>query len=115
MADAANNSFLSLNPLERAKLFQKHLKEDKLSKTQIAQKYGKSLPFVSNTLRLLQLPELVKEGLMSKTISEGHARAILMLSSSTEMVSVYRKILVKSISVHATEEFVRFTLRRLRR
>ena len=107
MADAANNLFQSLNPLERAKLFQKHLKEEKLTQTQIAQKYQKSLPFVSNTLRLLQLPELVKEGLMSKTISEGHARAILMLSSQTDMVSVYRKILVKNISVHAAEELVR--------
>ncbi|MCR4263704.1 MAG: hypothetical protein NUV98_03230 [Candidatus Roizmanbacteria bacterium] len=107
MADAANNTFQSLNPLERAKLFQRHREKDQLSQTQIAQKYGKSLPFVSNTLRLLQLPDLIKEGLMSKTISEGHARAILMLSSASEMVGVYRKILLKNISVHATEELVR--------
>lgn len=107
MADAAKNSFQSLDPLERAHLFQKHLEEDNLTKTQIARKYDKSLPFVSNTLRLLQLPDLIKEGLMSKTISEGHARAMLMLSSASEMVAVYRNVLVKNLSVHATEDSVR--------
>ena len=107
MTDQEKSTLVLLPPLKRAELFESHLSDDGLTKTQIAQKYTVSLPYVSNTLRLLKLPPIIKEGLVSKHISEGHARALLTSRSHEFMVRIYKKILIDKISVRETERLAR--------
>lgn len=106
MEDAVKASYQSLPPLERARLFQTLIKNGSYA-SQVARDLGKSLSYVSNTLRLLKLPAMVQEGLMSNTLSEGHARALLALKDDKQMLSVYREILINSANVRQTEEMVR--------
>jgi ParB family transcriptional regulator, chromosome partitioning protein len=106
MDDAAKASYQSLPPLERARAFESLVRSG-TRPAQIARSLGKSLAYVSNTLRLLKLPILVQEGLISGTITEGHARALLALNSEKQILAVYREILVKNANVRQTEEMVR--------
>ena len=96
MNACVKNSYQLLPPLKRAALFQEHIIREKLTKTKIALRYGKSLSYISNTIRLLKLPEIVKEGLESSQISEGHARALAAIDDSTLMVEAYKIILRES-------------------
>lgn len=102
-----NISFQLLPPLERAQYFQKLIREHNLSVTTIARKIQRSVPFVSNSLRLLHLPEAVKDGLFGKLISEGHARALGMLKKEEAVFEAYKKILIEHLSVRKTEALVR--------
>lgn len=109
MDEPAKTTYLSLPALERAARFQ-FLISQGTTASQIARGLGKSLAYVSNTLRLLKLPPIIQEGLISNTISEGHARAILGLKSEDNMVSVYKEIIVSGLSVRQAEELVRKTI-----
>src|SRR6056297_1553362 len=71
-----------LSPLETAIAYQKLMEEFKLTQDQVAQKVGKSRPSITNTLRLLNLPQEVKEALMSRKITEAHAKLILSLATT---------------------------------
>src|SRR3989344_4967037 len=105
MDDEAKNIYLSLPPLERATRFQFLLTQGTTS-SQIARGLGKSLAYVSNSLRLLRLPPIIQEGLISNTISEGHARSLLGLRNEQQMVAVYKEIIVNGLSVRQAEEQV---------
>jgi len=107
MYEKGKDSYLLLKPLERAHHFKRRIEKDGLSASELARSIKKSLSFVSNTLRLLQLPHLVQEGLMSGEISEGHGRALLTSHHHAHIVMVYREILVSNISVRETERMVR--------
>lgn len=96
-----------LNPIERAQGFQRLLNEFGLSVTQIAQRIGKSAAYVSNTLRLLALPDAIKDGLISADITEGHARAIAGLPDVKLMVDAYKTILTEGASVRRAEDLAR--------
>lgn len=96
-----------LNPIERAQGFQRLLEEFTLTVTEISKRIGKSPAYVSNTLRLLALPDAIKDGLISGDITEGHARAIAGLTDMKMMVDVYKQILVEGASVRRVEELVR--------
>jgi hypothetical protein len=79
-----------------------------LNHAQIAAKMGRSREYVSNTLRLLALPEKILTSLRKGELSEGHARALLMLADRPEEQDVlYREILLKKISVRETERISR--------
>lgn len=106
MDDAVNNTYQSLPPLERAARFQ-FLIQNGTSASQIARSLGKSLAYVSNTLRLLRLPPIIQEGLISNTISEGHARALLGLKNEQQMVAAYKEIILTNASVRQAEALVR--------
>src|SRR3990167_9476343 len=84
-----------LNPIERAQGFQRLIDEYTLAVTEIAKRIGKSPAYVSNTLRLLSLPDAIKDGLISADITEGHARAIAGLGEIKLMVEAYKKILTE--------------------
>lgn len=107
MRDGENDSYLLLKPLERARHFRHLIEEEGVSPSELARSIKKSLSFVSNTLRLLKLPHLVQEGLISEEISEGHARALLTARHHTHIVTVYREILISNISVRDTEHMLR--------
>lgn len=96
-----------LNPIERAQGFQRLIDDYDMPVTVIAKRIGKSPAYVSNTLRLLSLPDAIKDGIISTDITEGHARAIAGLGDVKLMVDAYKKILSEGSSVRTTEDLVR--------
>lgn len=107
MALVENVQREELNPIERAQGFQRLLDEFSLSVTGISKRIGKSPAYVSNTMRLLALPDAIKDGIISKDITEGHARAIAGLTDVKMMVEVYKIVLTEGASVRRAEELVR--------
>ena len=93
-----------LNAVDRAKAFQRLVDEFEYKHTQIAQKVGKSREYVSNTLRILALPEDVLVALSSGKISEGHTRPILMLvDRPEEQKTLFQEIMLKKLTVREAE------------
>lgn len=107
MALVENVQRVDLNPIDRALAFQRLIEEFGLSVTEIAKRIGKSESYVSNTMRLLALPDAIKDGLVSGAISEGHARAIAGLADVKLMVDAYKTILAESASVRRAEDLAR--------
>ncbi|NUM48591.1 MAG: ParB/RepB/Spo0J family partition protein [Anaerolineales bacterium] len=96
-----------LSPLESAEAY-RHLADDfGLSQDAIAQRVGKSRVAVSNTMRLLKLPEKVRQTLAEGRITEGHARALLGLSTHQAQVAALHTVLKNNLTVRQTEELVR--------
>jgi len=96
-----------LSALETGAAYHKLASEFNLSHEEIAQRVGKSRVSVTNTLRLLLLPEKVKVALSSGEISEGHARAILGLQSEQAQLAALQTITANALNVRQTEELVR--------
>lgn len=96
-----------LNPLEEAMAFDQLVKEFGMTHDQISKKIGISRPAIANKIRLLGLPEELKKGLLEGKLSEGHARAVLGLTSPDNMLAVYKSIIRDSLSVRSVEELVR--------
>jgi ParB family transcriptional regulator, chromosome partitioning protein len=96
-----------LNPLEEAHAFRALLDEHGLTQEQLGQRIGKSRVSITNTLRLLQLPEAVREALANGSITEGHARAILMANDEDSRLQVLERVLEDHLSVRDTEAFAR--------
>lgn len=107
MALVENVQRVDLNPLDRAKGFERLQSEFSLSTSEIAARIGKSVAYVSNSLRLLTLPDALKDGLLSGLISEGHARALAAVDDTSLMVEAYKIILRESGSVRRAEELAR--------
>jgi len=107
MALVENVQRVDLNALDRAKGFERLQTEFGLSTSEIATRIGKSVAYVSNTLRLLTLPDALKDGLLSGLISEGHARALAAIDDTSLMVEAYKIILRESGSVRRAEELAR--------
>jgi ParB family chromosome partitioning protein len=96
-----------LSPLETAEAY-RHLHEDfGLSHEDVARRVGKSRVAVTNTLRLLKLPERVRQALGGGQISEGHARAILALPTVQAQLAAVDTVLKRDLSVRQTEELAR--------
>ena len=96
-----------LNPLETAAAYQGLMEGFGMSKEQLAHRLGKSRAAVTNTLRLTQLPDQVSEMLLSGTLTEGHARALLGLQDGGQMLILAKRIRAEKLSVRRTEELVR--------
>ncbi|NMC35663.1 ParB/RepB/Spo0J family partition protein [Candidatus Beckwithbacteria bacterium] len=96
-----------LNPLERAEAFNRLLQEFNLSHADVARRVGKSPSYVSNSLKLLELPDVLKDGLLGNLISEGHARALLGIVQPSAMIEAYKQVLRETASVRRTEEIAR--------
>lgn len=107
MALVENVQRVDLNPVDRALAFQRLIEEFGLGVTLIAKRIGKSESYVSNTMRLLALPDAIKDGLVSNAISEGHARAIAGLNDVKLMVDAYKTILAENASVRRAEDLAR--------
>jgi ParB family chromosome partitioning protein len=107
MALVENVQRVDLNPLDRAKGFERLMNEFGLTTSEIAVRIGKSVAYVSNSLRLLSLPDALKDGLLSGLISEGHARALAAIDDSGLMIEAYKIILRESGSVRRAEELAR--------
>jgi ParB family chromosome partitioning protein len=96
-----------LNSLEEAEAYRQLAEEFNLSHEAIAKKVGKNRVTVSNTLRLLKLPDNVKNALIENRITEGHARALLSLGTPEAQSAVLKTLLLRELSVRQTEELVR--------
>ena len=96
-----------LNPLETAAAYQALMEGFGLSKEQLAHRLGKSRAAVTNTLRLAQLPDRVRDLLADGELTEGHARALLGLETEDQMVRLADRIRAEKLSVRRTEELVR--------
>ena len=107
MAIVENVQRKDLNPIERAKAFLRLKEEFALDNHQIAKKVSKSVPYVINVLKLLQLPDAIKDGLLSGLITEGHARALSGILDTRLMIEAYKIVLKENASVRRTEEISR--------
>lgn len=107
MAIVENVQREDLNPVERAKAFLMLKEEFGLNNKQIAKKVSKSVPFVINVLRLLKLPDALKDGLLSGLITEGHARALGSINDTRLIIEAYKIILKEKASVRRAEEIAR--------
>ncbi len=107
MALIENVQRVDLSPLERAHSFQQLNREFNFSVSDIAERISKSSAFVSNTLRLLALPDAIKDGLVGGLITEGHARAIAGIEDQSAMIEAYKEILRKNSTVRGAEEIAR--------
>ena len=97
----------NLTPLETAAAYQALMDGFGLTKDQLARRLGKSRAAVTNTLRLVRLPEEIQTLLGEGKLSEGHARAILGLKTEQQMTELARKVGAEKLSVRRTEELVR--------
>lgn len=97
-----------LNPIDRAKAFEQLHKQFGFKHTEIAEKVGKSREYVSNTLRLLLLPQTIQDALSDGKISEGHTRPLLMLADRpAEQETLFREIMLKHLTVRDSEAIAR--------
>ncbi len=97
-----------LNPVDRARAFNRLIDEFGFKHADIAQKIGKSREYVSNTVRLVTLPGEILDALTVGKISEGHARPLMMLGDRPdEQATVFKEILFKKLSVRETEAIAR--------
>ncbi|TAK30591.1 MAG: ParB/RepB/Spo0J family partition protein [Chloroflexota bacterium] len=96
-----------LNPLESAAAYQQLSDEFGLTHEEISRRVGKNRVTVTNTMRLLRLPDPVKNSLAANVISEGHARALLALTEDDLIVHAAEEVQKKGLSVRQTEELVR--------
>jgi ParB family transcriptional regulator, chromosome partitioning protein len=96
-----------LNPIERALAYKRLIDEFGLGTNEVARKVGKSAPTVSNTIRLLSLPDAIKDALVAGVISEGHVRPLISLGDPNLMLELFRKILRENSTVRQTEEEAR--------
>lgn len=97
-----------LNPVDRARAFEKLANEFGFKHATIAEKIGKSREYVSNTLRLLTLPSDILDAISQGKISEGHARPLMMLVERPEEQStLFKEIMFKKMTVREAELIAR--------
>src|SRR5664279_169124 len=96
-----------LNPIEKALAYRRLIDEFGLGTTEVAKRVGKSVPAVSNTIRLLSLPDAIKDALVAGVITEGHVRPLLSLGDPKLMLDVFKTILRDNYTVRQTEELAR--------
>lgn len=99
-----------INSVDRARAFSRLASEFGMKHVQIAEKVGKSREYVSNTLRILDLPEEILTALSEGKLSEGHTRPLLMLTDrKEEQLVLFKEIVLKRITVREAEAFARNT------
>ena len=97
-----------LNPIDRAKAFEQLTKQFGFKHTEVAEKVGKSREYVSNTIRLLLMPQSMQDALSEGKITEGHTRPLLMLADRPQEQEVlFREIMLKRLTVRDTESIAR--------
>jgi len=107
MALVENLQREDLNPLELAEAFRQLMDEAGMTQNQLASQVGKSRAAVANILRLLTLPEKIKNMIRDGQLSEGHARAILALDNTPAQIRLADRIINEKLSVRGAEESVK--------
>ena len=96
----------NLNPLEEGAAYAQLLSDFGCTHDELAVKLGRSRPLISNTIRLLNLPDSVQRKVAAGVISAGHARALLGLTDATEIEKLASRIIAEGLSVRAVEEII---------
>ncbi|MBI1919354.1 ParB/RepB/Spo0J family partition protein [Candidatus Microgenomates bacterium] len=96
-----------LNPIERAQAYRKLIDDFGITVGEIATKIGKSVPYVSNTLRLLALPDAIKDSLAANVVVEGQVRPLLALGDQKLMIEAFKMLLRRGGTVRMAEELAR--------
>jgi ParB family chromosome partitioning protein len=97
----------NLNPMEEAQAYQRLITEFGLTQEQAAGRVGKSRSAVANFLRLLHLPDGIKDSIVKGQLSMGHARALLGADTAAQQNSAWRAIIRKGLSVRQTEALIK--------
>ncbi|MCL6635742.1 MAG: ParB/RepB/Spo0J family partition protein [Peptococcaceae bacterium] len=97
----------NLNPLEEAAAYRRLIDEYGLTQEDLSQRVGKSRPFITNMLRLLHLPDEVKDMLQQGQLTAGHARAVLAAPDAGWQLKIARRVVARGLSVRQTEELVK--------
>ena len=97
-----------INAVDRARAFQRLVMEFGMKHAEVGKKVGKSREYVSNTLRILDLPDEILQALAEGKINEGHTRPLLMLSDRPqEQQTLFKEILYKRVTVREAESMAR--------
>jgi ParB family chromosome partitioning protein len=96
----------ALNPIEEAAAYQTLMTRFSLSQEEVSVRVGKDRSTVANTVRLLKLPEAVKKALIGKSVTAGHARALLALDLPAEQIGALKIIQKKGLNVRETERLI---------
>lgn len=96
-----------LNPIEEALAMRLLMDEYNLTQDELSTRLGKSRSAIANTLRLLTLPQSIREMVISGELSSGHARCLVTLSNDIEKERIAKKIVELGLSVRATEELIK--------
>jgi ParB family chromosome partitioning protein len=107
LAIVENIQRADLNPLEEAQAYAQLISEFGLTQEAVAERVGKSRTAVANTVRLLNLPDEIKEALAGGDISEGHARALLSLKKERDQRAAFQAIMNRGLNVRQAEALVR--------
>jgi len=95
-----------LNPLEEAESMRKLMDEVGLTQEELARRLGKSRSALANRLRLLELPQMLRNALMEGLITEGHARALLGLSDRAQQEELGKRVVQEKLTVRDVEKLV---------
>lgn len=101
-----------LNPIEEGAAYRRLQEEFELSQEKIARKIGKDRSTVANMIRLLKLPERIRNDLVDGVLSMGHARALLALTNTADQLQARTTIVKRGLSVRETEKLVQGLLKR---
>ena len=106
MALVENIQREELTPIEEALAYRQLMEEFDLTQEQVARRVGKSRPTVTNLLRVLNLPDEIRDAVDAGSLSAGHARALLALDAPAEQLRVGRRVIQRGLSVRETEALV---------
>lgn len=95
-----------LNPLEEAEAYDMLMKNLKLTQVEVAERLGKSRPYIANYLRLLTLPTQVKEMVQGETLSMGQARTLLGLKDKELILTLAKRVVEENLTVRQLEQIV---------
>ncbi|OJG99646.1 ParB-like partition protein [Enterococcus termitis] len=95
-----------LNPLEEAEAYDMLMKNLKLTQVEVAERLGKSRPYIANYLRLLTLPAPVKEMVQGETLSMGQARTLLGLKDKELILTLAKRVVEENLTVRQLEQIV---------
>jgi ParB family chromosome partitioning protein len=105
-----------LNPVEEAEAFKRLIEEHGLTQEELAARVGKDRSTVANALRLLRLPDAIKQAIVAGQLSMGHARALLAIPDEGDLRKAAARVIAENLSVRAAEALVqRLKSRRLPR
>lgn len=93
----------NLNAIEEAKAYKLMIQRFNLKQQDVAKRVGKDRTTITNTLRLLNLPEEVQEGIIDKRISAGHAKVLLSIDNKNKQLRLFNEIVEKGLSVRSLE------------
>ena len=98
-----------LSPLEEAEAYSMLMENLSLTQAEVADRIGKSRPYIGNYLRLLQLPDTIKEYVNEEKLSMGQARTILGLKDKSQMIKLADKVIKENLTVRQLEELVQIS------